>query len=214
LEHARVKKLNKHSSATTIARILNSARDAFAEHGFDGTRLDAIAKDAGVTKQLVYHYFKTKEELYGVVLDRVAEEMRVLLEDPDYEILPPPEALRRFAERVHNALLERPYMVAVTLDQGLHRGQHVSRRSQYIPTVKQFIANSIQPILERGASQGVFRANVDPFLFYWTAFAILSAVFMQRWDMSSTTEIAFDGDAGIALWNAHSIDFILRALRP
>ena len=206
--------MNKHSSATTIARILDSARNTFAEHGFDGARLDVIAKDAGVTKQLVYHYFKTKEELYGVVLDRVAEEMRVLLEDPDYEILPPREALRRFAERVHNALAERPYMVAMTLDQGLHRGVHVSRRSQYIPTVKQFVANSIQPILERGADQGVFRANVDPFLFYWTAFSILSAVFMQRWDMSSTTEIAFDGDAGIGLWNAHSIDFILHALRP
>jgi AcrR family transcriptional regulator len=206
--------LNKHSSATTIARILDSARNTFAEHGFDGARLDVIAKDAGVTKQLVYHYFKTKEELYGVVLDRVAEEMRVLLEDPDYEILPPREALRRFAERVHNALAERPYMVAMTLDQGLHRGVHVSRRSQYIPTVKQFVTKSIQPILERGAAQGVFRTNVDPFLLYWTAFSILSAVFMQRWDMSSTTGIAFDGEAGIGLWNAHSIDFILCALRP
>ena len=70
----------RHSSAATLERILAMARDAFAEHGIDGARLETIAKAAGVTKQLVYHYFKTKEELYGVVLDRVSDEVLAMLE--------------------------------------------------------------------------------------------------------------------------------------
>ena len=53
---------------TTRARILGAARDAFAEAGLAGARVDDIARRAGCNKQLLYHYFGDKNGLYEAVV--------------------------------------------------------------------------------------------------------------------------------------------------
>ncbi|WP_164658070.1 TetR/AcrR family transcriptional regulator [Tropicibacter sp. Alg240-R139] len=53
-------------------RYLNLATKRFSELGFHGVSLALVAKDAGVTKQAVLHYFRSKERLYGEVLNRLA----------------------------------------------------------------------------------------------------------------------------------------------
>jgi AcrR family transcriptional regulator len=45
------------------ARILAAARDAFAENGWAGTTIRAVARSADVDPALVYHYFGSKEAL-------------------------------------------------------------------------------------------------------------------------------------------------------
>ena len=45
------------------ARILSAARDEFAEHGWAGTTMRAVARAADVDPALVYHYFGSKEAL-------------------------------------------------------------------------------------------------------------------------------------------------------
>ena len=55
---------------TTPERILDAAAAEFAEHGFAGSRVDRIAKRAGCNKQLLYHYFGSKEGLRMAVFRR------------------------------------------------------------------------------------------------------------------------------------------------
>ncbi len=50
------------------AEITQAALEAFAEHGYAATRVDEVAKRAGVSKGLLYLYFKTKEELFKAVI--------------------------------------------------------------------------------------------------------------------------------------------------
>ncbi|GAA4296723.1 TetR family transcriptional regulator [Mycobacterium paraffinicum] len=45
------------------ARILTAARDEFAEHGWAGTPIRAVARTADVDPALIYHYFGSKEGL-------------------------------------------------------------------------------------------------------------------------------------------------------
>jgi AcrR family transcriptional regulator len=45
------------------ARIVAAARDEFAEHGWAGTTIRAVARSADVDPALVYHYFGSKEGL-------------------------------------------------------------------------------------------------------------------------------------------------------
>jgi len=47
----------------------------FAMDGFYGTSLSNLAKDAGVSKQALLHFFKTKEALYAATLTALAERM-------------------------------------------------------------------------------------------------------------------------------------------
>lgn len=52
----------------------------FATHGFHGVSLAALAKEAGVTKQALLHFFGTKESLYGEVLTALAERLSADIE--------------------------------------------------------------------------------------------------------------------------------------
>jgi AcrR family transcriptional regulator len=49
------------------ARILSAARDEFAQHGWAGTTMRAVARGADVDPALVYHYFGSKEALLDAV---------------------------------------------------------------------------------------------------------------------------------------------------
>ena len=57
----------------TRDRLLDAARHHFAEKGFDGTSIAAIADELGLTKQALLHHFGSKEKLYGEVLRQISE---------------------------------------------------------------------------------------------------------------------------------------------
>ena len=73
-------------------RILDAARTEFSEKGFDGARVDGIAKRAEVNKALIYYYFKSKDELLQELLRTFLEERRTrrptTVTDPDLVDLP------------------------------------------------------------------------------------------------------------------------------
>lgn len=54
----------------TRQRILDAAVIEFADYGIAGARVDRIAAAAGSNKQLIYHYFGSKEGLFRAVLDQ------------------------------------------------------------------------------------------------------------------------------------------------
>ncbi len=53
---------------TTPEQILDAARALFAERGYPGTTMRAVADRAGVNAALVHHYFATKERLFVAAL--------------------------------------------------------------------------------------------------------------------------------------------------
>ncbi|WTW92467.1 TetR family transcriptional regulator [Streptomycetaceae bacterium NBC_01309] len=55
------------ASESTCDRIVGAAKDEFARHGIAGARVDRIAKSARTSKERVYAYFRSKEDLYRVV---------------------------------------------------------------------------------------------------------------------------------------------------
>jgi len=50
------------------AEITEAAMNAFAEKGFAATKVEDVARRAGVSKGLLYLYFKTKEDLFKAVI--------------------------------------------------------------------------------------------------------------------------------------------------
>jgi AcrR family transcriptional regulator len=58
--------------------VLDAALELFLEHGYDGTSMQAVADQAGVTKPVVYACFPGKDELFRALLAR--EEQRILAE--------------------------------------------------------------------------------------------------------------------------------------
>jgi AcrR family transcriptional regulator len=56
-------------------QLLDIGRRLFAERGFEGTSIEEVAAQAGVSKPVVYEHFGGKEGLYAVVVDREVERL-------------------------------------------------------------------------------------------------------------------------------------------
>ncbi len=58
------------------AAILQGAATAFATKGFTGTAMEEVAAASGITKEIVYRHFASKEELYRAVLDTTTQSLQ------------------------------------------------------------------------------------------------------------------------------------------
>jgi AcrR family transcriptional regulator len=72
-------------------RLLELGAKLFARHSFGELSMARIAREAGISKALLYHYFPTKRDFFAATLREAAEEVRRRTE-PD-PTLPPAEAL-------------------------------------------------------------------------------------------------------------------------
>ncbi|PAV12944.1 TetR family transcriptional regulator [Methanosarcina spelaei] len=71
--------MNKRDAEETKTRILSVAEEIFSEVGFDGARVDDIAKKACVNKALIYYYFKSKEEILDTLFTSLVEDVKGIL---------------------------------------------------------------------------------------------------------------------------------------
>jgi len=59
----------RQKQAETRSSLLSSAAKLFCRHGLDGASVEEVAQDAGYTKGAFYSNFKSKEDLFLVMLD-------------------------------------------------------------------------------------------------------------------------------------------------
>jgi AcrR family transcriptional regulator len=68
-------------------QLLELGTELFARHSFGELSMARIAREAGISKALLYHYFPSKQDYFVATLQQAAEEVRRRPEpDPD---LPP-----------------------------------------------------------------------------------------------------------------------------
>ena len=73
--------------------ILEAAARAFAERGFPGASMSELARDCGVSKALLYHYFTNKEEILFDMTERYIARLVALCAEIEARRLPPKEHL-------------------------------------------------------------------------------------------------------------------------
>ncbi|MER2060851.1 MAG: TetR/AcrR family transcriptional regulator [Niallia sp.] len=81
-------------------QIMRAALKTFAENGFKLTKISLIAKEAGISHGLVYHYFKSKEEVLYESLEWAVElnETRKYLNELSAMAVSPIEKVRQFTK--------------------------------------------------------------------------------------------------------------------
>jgi TetR/AcrR family transcriptional repressor of mexJK operon len=91
---------SRQQSAQLADRIIDVAEKLFLSHGFGATSIEAVAKQAGISKRTFYHRFPGKERLFEAVVRRLIERW---LPPFDTEMLSAPDladALRHTAEYI------------------------------------------------------------------------------------------------------------------
>lgn len=89
-------------------RILREAERLFAEHGFHGAALSAIAAASGLKNPGLIHHFPTKAQLYRAVLEDIAADLDRRLTAAVAALDDPGDRLRAFMRVQVDWLLERP----------------------------------------------------------------------------------------------------------
>jgi AcrR family transcriptional regulator len=70
---------NDRIRRATTAQILETALRLFCEKGYYATAIAEIAQQAGISKGLLYHYFASKEEVLGALVDLRIEDILVMM---------------------------------------------------------------------------------------------------------------------------------------
>ena len=137
--------------------ITEAAFGAFAENGFTATKVEDVARRAGVSKGLLYVYFKTKEELFKAVIRSVVtprlDQLTRTLDSSDLSA----EAFIRgpvleFMKRVPGS----PVSVVIRLMIS-EAPKHPDLVDYYWENVASRGLGALRQLLERGVANGEFR---------------------------------------------------------
>lgn len=102
-------------SETRRTQILEAALRVWVRHGFDGSSVEAIAREAGLAKGTLYLYFPTKDAILEAIVSRYS-----LLPDMTelataLRATPPDRAIPLITRRFYERLRERAPLVGLVL---------------------------------------------------------------------------------------------------
>ena len=176
------------NSEKTKADILVAGRAEFAERGFEGARVDAIAALAGANKRLLYHYFGNKEDLYRAVLLDAYQEIRKGERALSLDQYGPVDAMDRLVRFTFRHFLANPWFPRLLGTENIENARFLKTLPD-IQALHSPLVGQITTIVERGADAGIFRRDVDPVqlyisiaalgFFYVSNMATLSVIFAR-----------------------------------
>ena len=192
----------------TREKILARASAEFAARGFAGARVDAIARRCGLAKNMLYHYFGSKEGLFVAVLERMYGSLRARQHDFAIRGSDPVDAMRRLVAHTFSALLEDGEAIALLNDENLHRGRHL-RQSKRIRALYDPLLDTIREVLHRGAAQGIFRRDIDPVTLYLSLSSLAYHYVSNQYTLKAAFGIDFTSTTRRKAWLAHITEMIL-----
>ncbi len=145
----------------TRKRILAAAKSEYARYGLGGARVDRIAARAKSNKRMLYHYFGNKDALYQHTLEDAYASFREAEAELHIENDDPATAIRRLVAFTWNYYIEHPEFLSIVNTENLHKAVHL-KKSRRVDELSRPFIQRMRNLLQRGASQKLFRKNLDP----------------------------------------------------
>ena len=137
------------------AAIRDAAASQFADKGYLAATIADIARACGVSKALMYHYYRDKEDLLADIAESYIERLQQIIDRVRAEALPPAGHLRRLielfmAEYEHSAARHRVLVQDVKYLQRVHRSRVLSKERKVVLGYAEVIAK-LAPQTDRSA---------------------------------------------------------------
>ncbi|MBC8017056.1 MAG: TetR/AcrR family transcriptional regulator [Verrucomicrobia bacterium] len=181
-------------------RLLNSALELFTRRGYAATSVREICLAAGVTKPVLYYYFKSKEGLYLQLMEDSLSRFETLLADPGGFGGSVRQRVVHFCENVFDTTIQQLPLVKLlySIYYGAPQGAPPFDLEQYYDRMLLVISTLIQ----EGIAAGEIRpGNVNDMV--WAALACMSIAIeeqlchcnprLDRAAMTRMLDIVFDG---------------------
>jgi len=142
-------------------RILDTAVDEFASHGFRQASVNRMVQKLGIAKGSIFQYFGTKEGLFHVVFDHAVELVRRSLRQVKQHT-----AETGFFERIRQSLLagvlfidHHPKIYKIYLKMVFQ--EDFPLRAEFLQQVHLFSSEYLRPQVEAGIAAGDLRPDLD-----------------------------------------------------
>jgi AcrR family transcriptional regulator len=208
-----------HDAEGAREAILNAAEEVFSEHGFDGARIDVIAKVSGYNKSLIFQYFDDKLGLYNEMIRRIDNQtnalqasilQQLLADETTFTLDRFKQLLRKFLGVFFDYLLQHTRIMRIymwELAEGWQTtAKIISERDRQ--DVVQFM-----PFLDRAIKAGLLRSSFVPMQQFMLAeFIVPSFLAMLPLYRLLVPEDDVSSPAIMAQAKEFIIDFVIRGL--
>src|SRR5215203_6124620 len=132
------------------AAIRDAAASQFADKGYVGASIADIAHACGVSKALMYHYYRDKEDLLADIAESYMDRLLQIIHQCRSDGLPPAAHLRRLielfmAEYEHSAARHRVLVQDVKYLQRAHRARVLAKERKVVMGFADVIAQLAPP---------------------------------------------------------------------
>jgi AcrR family transcriptional regulator len=139
--------------------ILDAAIRVFARQGFHRTRVSDIADEAGVAYGLVYHYFKSKDQVLNELFTERWSLLLAAIEEADRAQPSPQEKLAAVASFIVDSYRHDPDLMKVIVVEVTRAANSFGRT--HLPEINRAY-EMIAKIVADAQSEGTFRDDIDP----------------------------------------------------
>lgn len=155
------RRARRRDAAATREALLAAGTQLFAERGYDGVPVAAIAARAHVNKAMISYHFGGKRKLYLAIVRATFAEILTTVERLAESSRPAPELLRDVIAAVGQLVARRhPHFCTMMLREAVAGGRQLER--ELVDQPARLLA-AVQRIVARGVREGDFRP-VDPLL--------------------------------------------------
>jgi AcrR family transcriptional regulator len=140
-------------------QILDAAVRVFARQGFHATRVSDIADEAGVAYGLVYHYFRSKDEVLNELFVERWSLLLSAIEETDRTGETPRQKLAAVAGFIVDSYRHEPELMKVIIVEVTRAANSFGRT--HLPEIRRAY-ESIAKIVEDGQKENAFRDDVAP----------------------------------------------------
>jgi len=138
--------------------ILDAAIRVFARQGFHSTRVADIADEAGVAYGLVYHYFKSKDEVLNELFSERWSLLLTAIEEADRGEASPRAKLEAVAGFIFESYRHDPELMKVIIVEVTRAANSFGRT--HLAEIRRAY-DSIARIVAEGQASGAFRGDID-----------------------------------------------------
>lgn len=110
----------EEKNALSRQRILDAAMEEFSAKGYDGASLNTVCREKGISKGIIYHYFKDKDELYLLCVEACFDAFTAYLKDAAASLSGPArERLRAYFDARLRFFADYPRYLGIFADAAL-----------------------------------------------------------------------------------------------
>ncbi len=139
------------------ADILRAAEREFAAAGYGGARIERIADAAGVNKQLLFHYFQSKEGLFAAAVSAMLNRLETDSRRPDS----PNGALKSAVADLLAGLRAAPGIVSIVAG-ARSDAEFPPAAATVVHAWRERLVSRLRDAVAEGQRRGYFRDDVDP----------------------------------------------------